>query len=115
MKDRHLVEHCRSAGPTQLFADRKVFCGVTTDNYCPAVARAAEAQGYHGIDGHSVRVSGAVVLRAHLDPGLDLKALKSAGGWSTDVMAEYYGGSSAEHTRTWAWRMVRPALRLTAN
>ena len=96
-------------------ADRKVFYGVSKNNFCSAVARVARAQGYHGIDGHSVRVSGAVVLRAHLEPGLDLRALKSAGGWSTDAMAEYYGGSSAEHTRTWAWRMVRPALRLTAN
>ena len=55
------------------------------------------------------------MLKAHLDQGLDLTALKAAGGWTTDAMAVYYGGPSAEQTRTWAWRMVSPALRLTAN
>ena len=91
-----------------------MFAGVTKDAFSSAISRVAGAEGYRGVDGHSVRVSGSVVLQAHLDQGLDSAALKAAGGWSTDVMAVYYGGPSAEHTRTWAWRMVMPALRLAA-
>ena len=96
----------------EVFAERKVFINVTARSFTKAVADETASRGFPGIDGHSVRVSGSVVLKAHLDQGLDMEALQAAGGWTTVQMPVYYGGPSAEQTRTWAWRMVKPVLRL---
>ena len=105
--------HCEEAGRAQVFTDRKVFIGVSTKTFSKAVSDQGDTNGFMGIDGHSVRVSGTVTLKAHLDQGLDMEALQAAGGWTTESMPIYYGGPSAEQTRTWAWRMVKPVLRLS--
>ena len=42
------------------------------------------------------RVGGAQHLKVHLDPGLSHDALRWAGVWTDDAMANYYGGCSTE-------------------
>ena len=74
--------------------------------------REAAGLGLRGLNAYAMRVGGAQHLKAHLDPGLSHDALRWAGVWADDAMANYYGGYSIEAFRSHARLVVQPTAVL---
>ena len=70
------------------------------------------AGGLRGLNAYAMRVGGAQHPKAHLDPGLSHDALRWAGVWADDAMANYYGGYSTEAFRSHARLVVQPTAVL---
>ena len=68
--------------------------------------------GLRGLNAYAMRVGGAQHLKAHLHPGLSHDALRRAGVWADDAMANYYGGRSIEAFLSHARLMVQPTAVL---
>ena len=80
--------------------------------YASLDAGVTGAGGLRGLNAYAMRVGGAQHLKAHLDPGLSHDALRWAGVWADDAMANYYGGYSIEAFRSHARLMVQPTAVL---
>ena len=103
--------HLTHAGPST-FGSRPLFPNAGGAPFVSWLNREAAGLGLRGLNAYAMRVGGAQHLKAHLDPGLSHDALRWAGVWADDAMANYYGGYSIEAFRSHARLVVQPTAVL---
>ena len=103
--------HLTHAGPVT-FGSRPLFPNAGGAPFVSWLNREAAGLGLRGLNAYAMWVGGAQHLKAHLDPGLSHDALRWAGVWADDAMANYYGGCSIEAFRSHARLVVQPTEML---